>query len=69
MDLEKIFFKAYFQPIVDTKTKEVYKYEALIRYVTKEGLEIAPYNFINVAKKKTLSKYNKIVIQDAFKLS
>lgn len=62
-------FQAYFQPIVDTKTKEVYKYEALIRYVTKEGVEIAPYNFINVAKKtKLYPNIIKIVIQDSFKL-
>ena len=62
-------FQAYFQPIVDTKTKEVYKYEALIRYVTKEGVEIAPYHFINVAKKtKLYPNIIKIVIQDSFKL-
>ena len=62
-------FQAYFQPIVDTNTKEVYKYEALIRYITKEGNEIAPYHFINVAKKtKLYPNIIKIVIQDAFKL-
>ena len=62
-------FQAYFQPIVNTKTKEVYKYEALIRYITKEGVEIAPYHFINVAKKtKLYPNIIKIVIQDAFKL-
>lgn len=62
-------FQAYFQPIVDTKTKEIYKYEALIRYITKEGVEIAPYNFINVAKKtKLYPNIIKIVIQDSFKL-
>ena len=62
-------FQAYFQPIVDTKTKEVYKYEALIRYITKEGVEIAPFHFINVAKKtKLYPNIIKIVIQDSFKL-
>ena len=62
-------FQAYFQPIVDTQTKEVYKYEALIRYITKEGVEIAPYHFINVAKKtKLYPNIIKIVIQDAFRL-
>jgi diguanylate cyclase (GGDEF)-like protein len=62
-------FQAYFQPIVDTKTKEIYKYEALIRYITKEGVEIAPYHFINVAKKtKLYPNIIKIVIQDSFKL-
>jgi diguanylate cyclase (GGDEF)-like protein len=62
-------FQAYFQPIVDTKTKEIHKYEALIRYVTKEGVEIGPYNFINVAKKtKLYPNIIKIIIQDSFKL-
>ena len=62
-------FQAYFQPIVDTNTKVIYKYEALIRYITKDGVEIAPYNFINVAKKtKLYPNIIKIVIQDAFKL-
>ena len=62
-------FQAYFQAIVDTQTKKVHKYEALIRYVTKEGVEIAPYNFINVAKKtKLYPNIIKIVIQDTFKL-
>ena len=62
-------FQAYFQPIVDTNTKVIYKYEALIRYITKDGVEIAPYNFINVAKKtKLYPNIIKIVIQDSFKL-
>ena len=62
-------FQAYFQPIVDTQTQKVHKYEALIRYITKEGVEIAPYNFINVAKKtKLYPNIIKIVIQDAFRL-
>ena len=62
-------FQAYFQPIVDTNTKEIHKYEALIRYITNEGVEIAPFHFINVAKKtKLYPNIIKIVIQDAFKL-
>lgn len=69
MGFRENLFQAYFQPIVDTKTKEVYKYEALIRYITKEGVEIAPFHFINVAKKtKLYPNIIKIVIQDAFKL-
>ncbi|MFK2823079.1 EAL domain-containing response regulator [Arcobacter sp. YIC-80] len=62
-------FQAYFQPIVDTYTKEIYKYEALIRYVTKDNKEIAPINFINVAKRtKLYPNIIKIVIDDSFKL-
>lgn len=62
-------FQAYFQPIVDTTTKEIYKYEALIRYVTKDNKEISPINFINVAKRtKLYPNIIKIVIHDSFKL-
>ena len=62
-------FQAYFQPIVDTKTKEVHKYEALIRYVTKEGTEFGPYSFLNIAKKtKLYPNIIKIILQDSFKL-
>jgi diguanylate cyclase (GGDEF)-like protein len=62
-------FKAYFQPIVNAKTKEVYKYEALIRYITHEGKEIAPAKFLDVAKRtKLYPNIIKIIINDAFKL-
>lgn len=62
-------FQAYFQPIVDTNTKEIFKYEALIRYVTKEGKEISPINFLNVARRtKLYPNIIKIVINDSFKL-
>jgi diguanylate cyclase (GGDEF)-like protein len=62
-------FKAYFQEIVDTKTQEIYKYEALIRYITHDGKEIAPIKFLDVAKKtKLYPNIIKIVINDAFKL-
>ena len=44
--------KAYFQPIVDTQTKEVIKYEALIRYIDHDGKEFSPYSFLHIAKKK-----------------
>ena len=62
-------FKAYFQSIVDANTKEVYKYEALIRYITKEGEEIAPVNFLDVAKRtKLYPNIIKIIINDSFEL-
>ncbi|MGB3750916.1 MAG: EAL domain-containing protein [Arcobacteraceae bacterium] len=44
----------YFQPIIDARTKEIYKYEALIRYIDDEGNEIAPYKFLSIAKKARL---------------
>ncbi len=62
-------FKAYFQPIVNSFTKEIFKYEALIRYVTKDGQEISPINFLDVARRtKLYPNIIKIVINDSFKL-
>lgn len=52
-------FRAFYQPIVDTSTQEVIKYEALIRYVDDDNAIIAPYKFLPVAKKAKL--YNKIL--------
>ncbi|RLA80525.1 MAG: diguanylate cyclase [Epsilonproteobacteria bacterium] len=47
-------FQPYFQPIIDAKTQEVYKYEALIRYIEDDGSEVAPYIFLPIAKKAKL---------------
>jgi len=47
-------FQPFFQPIIDAKTQEVYKYEALIRYIDENGKEIAPYVFLPIAKKAKL---------------
>jgi len=47
-------FQPFFQPIIDANTKEIYKYEALIRYIDDEGYEIPPYKFLTIAKKARL---------------
>ena len=47
-------FQPFFQPIVDVKTKEVYKYESLIRYIQKDGTEVPPFKFLPIAKKAKL---------------
>ncbi|MGB5867990.1 MAG: response regulator, partial [Arcobacteraceae bacterium] len=47
-------FQPYFQPIIDAQTKEIYKYEALIRYIDEDGTEVAPYKFLTIAKKARL---------------
>ncbi len=47
-------FIPLFQPIVDTKTQEVVKYESLIRMVDKNGELISPIHFLNLAKKNKL---------------
>ncbi len=62
-------FKGYFQPIVDTQTQEVYKYEALIRYIEEDGTVISPFFFLDIAKKaKLYPNIIKIMINEAFNL-
>ncbi|MGJ0371458.1 EAL domain-containing protein [Aliarcobacter cryaerophilus] len=61
--------KAYFQPIVDTQTKEIIKYEALIRYIDHDGKEFSPYSFLHIAKKtKLYSNIIKVILEDSLKL-
>ena len=57
--IQNNLFTAYYQPIIDTKTKEIYKYEALIRYIEEDGKAIAPHKFLDIAKKVKL--YPKII--------
>jgi diguanylate cyclase (GGDEF)-like protein len=67
--LRENLFKAYFQPIVDTQTKEIYKYEALIRYIDKNDQEYTPSKFLNIAKKtKLYPNIIKIILRDSFEL-
>ena len=62
-------FKAFYQPIVDSKTKEIYKYEALIRYIESDGTVVSPYTFLSIAKKaKLYPNIIKIMIKEAFDL-
>ncbi len=52
--LESGNFQPYFQPIVDATTQQIYKYEALVRYIEDDGTEIPPYKFLPIAKKAKL---------------
>ncbi|XOB62946.1 EAL domain-containing protein [Campylobacterota bacterium DY0563] len=62
-------FKAYFQPIVNTQTKEIYKYEALVRYIDDDGTVVSPFTFLDIAKKaKLYPNIIKIMINEAFNL-
>jgi diguanylate cyclase (GGDEF)-like protein/PAS domain S-box-containing protein len=59
----------YFQGIVDNETREVNKYESLIRLVDEDGSIISPYFFLDIAKKAKLYKQlTKIVIQKSFEI-
>ena len=61
-------FKAYFQSIVNVNTKEVYKYEALVRYISNEGEVIPPYKFLPIAKKaKLLPSISKLMLNECIR--
>lgn len=56
-----------FQPIVDTKTQKIVKYEALMRMMDDHGLYIAPIHFLELAKKNKLyHQLTKIMIEKTF---
>lgn len=61
---------AFFQPIVCTKTQEIYKYEALVRLIDEDGSVISPFFFLDKAKRSNLYKeITKKVIDKAFNMS
>ncbi len=58
----------YYQPIVDTRTGEVHKYEVLARLIDENGLVIPPAHFIYLAKQiKLYSELTKMVFDRAMK--
>ncbi len=58
----------YFQPIVDSKTGKIEKYEALVRFIENNGTAISPFFFLEISKKaKLYQSITKIVIDKAFK--
>jgi PAS domain S-box-containing protein len=60
---------SYFQPIINNKTKEIEKYESLVRLVDENGNVLSPYSFLDISKKG--SYYNKIthrVLENSFKI-
>jgi len=58
--------KVFFQPIVDTNTQEVFKYEALVRLIDEEGKIISPYFFLDISKKANYyNQIAKIVIKQS----
>lgn len=59
---------SYFQPIINNKTKEIEKYESLVRLIDKNGKVISPYFFLDISKKgKYYSQITDIVLNNSFK--
>ena len=58
---------SYFQPIINNQTKEIAKYESLVRLVNAEGKVISPYFFLETAKKSNYYlKITDIVLEHSF---
>ena len=51
----------HYQPIVNSVTKEIDKYETLVRMIDKDGLIIPPLEFLNISKKTKL--YSHITVE------
>ena len=60
---------SYFQPIIDNKTKEIVKYESLVRLINEENKVISPFFFLETAKKSNYySKITTIVLEHSFNI-
>ncbi|AXH14957.1 hypothetical protein CP985_13690 [Malaciobacter mytili LMG 24559] len=58
---------SYFQPIYNNKTKQIEKYESLVRLIDNQGKIISPYFFIDIAKKgRYYKQITNIVIDNSF---
>ena len=55
LDDKRIIY--HYQPILDQKTDKIYKYETLVRMVSKEGRIIPPIEFLEISKKTKLYPY------------
>jgi len=57
----------YFQPIFDTESKKVQKYEALIRLKDENGTVLPPYSFLEISQKiKLYHKLTEIMVEKTF---
>ena len=65
--IESYNIVSYFQPIINNKTKEVEKYESLVRLIDENENILAPYFFLDTAKEgKYYQKITSIVLKNSF---
>lgn len=59
----------FYQPIIDNKSGEIKKYEALVRMIQEDGTPASPFYFLDIAKKgKLYSNLTKIMAKKTFAL-
>ncbi len=67
--LDNFNIVSYFQPIIHNQTKEIIKYESLVRLINDKGEIISPYFFLETSKKGTYyTKITERVIESSFKV-
>nr|WP_306459109.1 EAL domain-containing protein [Aliarcobacter faecis] len=60
--------EVFYQPLIDNITKEVHKYECLVRMIEDDGKVISPFFFLEISKKSNqYTKLTRVVIEKAFK--
>ena len=58
---------SYFQPIIDNNTKEIVKYESLVRLIDENDKVLSPFFFLETAKKSNqYLKITNIVLEHSF---
>ena len=59
---------SYFQPIINNKTKQIEKYESLVRLIDENDNILSPYAFLDVSKKgKYYAQITSMVLENSFK--
>ena len=59
----------FYQAIINNKTKEVDKYESLVRIIDENGKVISPYFFLDISKKSNYYPYiTKAVLNNSFNM-
>jgi PAS domain S-box-containing protein len=65
--IEQSKIVSYFQPIIDNNTKQIVKYESLVRLINSEEKVLSPYFFLDVAKKSNqYTQITNIVLEHSF---
>ncbi|NPA59352.1 MAG: EAL domain-containing protein [Epsilonproteobacteria bacterium] len=59
---------SYFQPIINNKTREIEKYESLVRLINEEGKVLSPFFFLDISKKgKYYLQITNMVLDNSFR--
>ncbi|MBE9525509.1 MAG: EAL domain-containing protein [Proteobacteria bacterium] len=59
---------SFFQPIINNTTKEIEKYESLVRLIDENDKVLSPYHFLEISKKgKYYSQITAMVLDNSFK--